>query len=478
MFNDFKRLVLLSITFLLSIFSFAQGLGNSPYSSTGLGDMMNYRGSIRNMGMGNAGSTLGSKEFVNLLNPAGLPNYKGRYIDSLVKFDVGYTIQYKRFNTGGSTGTALGANINHLAFLFPVSKVFSSGFVLAPLSIVQNHYSYTSNIPNDPRNLSALNKTIGNGGIYQFQWMNGMSLSKSLSVGLTTSYNFGNITQEYSTQLISDPNVPDMENEVGSIVKTNYSGLSFKPGFIYNRQLRGDSIIRYVDPYDGLTHDSVVRVAIPVFFKIGLATEFFPNIKTSESHQVFVRNTRNLLTIDSIYTKSTKHTTLPATYRLGTSLEKPGYWTLAGDIAYSNWSVYNTNTNNRDSLNSGSYSIFIGGEIMPHPSEERLKDKGKLFKAHRVKTYRGGFSYTASQVNNAGKRLYDYSFSLGTSIPVGVRTKSNASNSYIPVLPKLNIAIVVGQRSTFAADQLTETYYRLHLSMTIYDKWFNKRRIQ
>ena len=103
-----------------------------------------------------------------------------------------------------------------------------------------------------------------------------------------------------------------------------------------------------------------------------------------------------------------------------------------------------------------------------------VKNTNKIYRGHRVKTYRAGFSYTATPVNIAGKVLYDYSFSLGTSIPVGVRT----SKAFIPILPKVNIALVLGQRSTFTATQLSETYCRLQLSMTLYDKWFHKRRIQ
>ncbi len=475
MFNDFKRLVLLSITFLLSVLSFAQGLGNSPYSSSGIGDVMNYRGTIRNMGMGYAGSTLGSKEYINFLNPAGLPNMKGKYVDSLVKFDVGYTIQYKRFNAGDNSATSLGANIDHISFLLPISKVVSSGVVLTPLSIVQNHYSYTTSVQNDPFHLNSLNRDVGNGGIYQLQWMNGVSVSKSLALGLTTSYNFGNITQEKSTQLIVNPANPDQENEAGIIVKTNYSGVSFKPGFIYTKQLHKKELITSVDPY-GVAHDSLVKKPVPVFFKIGLATEFFPHVKASESNQVFVRNSSNLLAIDSIYSTSRSSVKFPTTYRLGTSLDKPGSWSIAADVMYSDWAGYNSSTNHRDSLNAGSYSFFLGGEIMPHKTAQQLREKNKILKLHRVKTYRAGFSYTASQVNNAGNRLYDYSFSFGTTIPLGIRSKT--TGSMVNILPKLNIAFIVGQRTTYASDQLTETYYRLHLSMVIYDKWFNKRRIQ
>jgi len=105
-------------------------------------------------------------------------------------------------------------------------------------------------------------------------------------------------------------------------------------------------------------------------------------------------------------------------------------------------------------------------------TKEKADAKNKTFRALRVRTYRTGLSYSATQISIDGHRLYDYSVSFGTTLPVGVRSKNAIA------LPKLNVAFVVGQRSTFSSGQLTETYYRLYLGMTISDKWFNKRRIQ
>src|SRR6187431_2261142 len=122
MFNVFKGFVLLSISFFVAIISNAQGLGNSPYSRVGIGDLMSYRGNIRNMGMGYAGSSLMSKDYMNVLNPAGLANFKYQTNDSLVKFDVGFTMQYKSFKAGDTHSTSTGANVNNFAITLPISK--------------------------------------------------------------------------------------------------------------------------------------------------------------------------------------------------------------------------------------------------------------------------------------------------------------------------------------------------------------------
>lgn len=502
MFNVFKGFVLLSILFFIAVTSNAQGLGNSPYSRVGIGDLMNYRGTIRNMGMGYAGSSLMSKDYMNLLNPAGLANFRNpktdslvkiygkQYVDSLVKFDVGFTIQYKSFKAGETHSTSSGANVNNLAFTFPVSKVYTSGFMLAPLTIVQNKYSYKDTISNDPNNYSALYKYLGNGGVYQFQWMNGVGITRDLALGMTVAYNFGTITQDRTTQLITDPNYPDAENEVGAQKKTNYSGVSFKPGLIYKRQLferkrhvyysvdstrkfAEDSSIYY--SLDSIKHVRVTKKVSPINFNFGASAELFPGVKATEEQSLFVRNSKNLITSDSTVSKSTDKINFPTTYRLGASLENPGLWLIAADFVYTDWSNFDKNKAKDSELNASSYTFAIGGEIMPR---NFVKKTTKIYRGHRVKTYRAGFSYTATPVNIAGKTLYDYAFSLGASIPVGVRSKGSVNTAYVPILPKVNIALVLGQRSTFTATQLSETYLRLQLSMTLYDKWFHKRRIQ
>jgi hypothetical protein len=489
MFNDFKGFVLLSISFFVAIVSNAQGLGNSPYSRVGLGDIMGYKGNIRNMGMGYAGSSLNSKDYMNVLNPAGLANFKHQNYDSLVKFDVGFTIQYKTFKTGDARSTSQGANINNLAFTFPVSKVFTTGLMLAPSSIVQNKFSYKDSISNDPNNYSAFYKYLGDGGIYQLQWMNGVGITRDLALGMTVAYNFGTITQDASTQLIIDPNSPDAENEIGALKKTNYTGVSFKPGLIYKKQLykrkkhyyytvdstkqvAEDGLIYYVR--DTIMQDSISKKASPVIFKLGASAELFPGIKAIETQSLYSRNSRNLLTSDSTVSKTKSNANFPATYRMGASFENPGFWLVAADFVYTDWSNFDKNRTNSE-LNASSYTFALGGEIMPR---NFVKNSSKLYRGHRVKTYRAGFSYTATPVNVAGKILYDYAFSLGASIPVGVRSKGSVNTAYVPILPKLNIALVLGQRSTYMATQLSETYVRLHLSMTLYDKWFHKRRIQ
>jgi hypothetical protein len=487
MFNDFKGFILLNILFFIAITSYSQGLGNSPYSRTGIGDLMYYKGTVRNMGMGYAGSSLMSKEYINYLNPAGIANFKGKYEDSLVKFDIGFTIQYKNFKFQDEHARSSGANVNNFALIFPASKVYTTGIVLVPLTIVQNDYGFQDTIANDPNHYSAKYNSTGSGGVYQFQWLNAIGISKNFSLGLTTSYNFGSILQEVSTQLISDPTKPDAENEVGAQVKSAYSGASFKPGFIFNSQLKKrikfthieyDTVDFFINNHsismleERIVVDSTRRVLGPLNIKLGGSVEFFPGVKVTQTQSLFIRNAKNQLISDSTVTKASSKAHFPAIYRIGSSLEHSDRWKLAADFVYTDWSNFDQNQGKDPDLNASSYTFALGGEIMPRNFQKA--NKKLLYRPHRVTTYRAGLSYSATPVNVGGYDVYDYSFSLGMSLPVGVRRKE----SNVPYLPKLNVALVAGQRTTFTSANISENYFRIHLSMAIYENWFNKRRIQ
>jgi hypothetical protein len=76
------------VLFFLQTKIFAQGLGNSPYSAIGLGELLSSAYSPNN-GMGDAGVSSANPLYINALNPALLA--RNRY----TMFDVGVIGQYK-----------------------------------------------------------------------------------------------------------------------------------------------------------------------------------------------------------------------------------------------------------------------------------------------------------------------------------------------------------------------------------------------
>ncbi|MCD6346692.1 MAG: hypothetical protein J7L96_04650 [Bacteroidales bacterium] len=102
----FKQLFLIGLVWftagLLSSGSFAQDFTSSPYSRFGIGDLLS-RNYGRGEAMGGLGIGLNSKEYLNLVNPAGLGE-----MDSLqFLFEVGGTNRLTRFSTTDLHKTAI-----------------------------------------------------------------------------------------------------------------------------------------------------------------------------------------------------------------------------------------------------------------------------------------------------------------------------------------------------------------------------------
>src|SRR5688500_9568542 len=91
MYKYFRFLTFLSFT-LVSGTAAAQGLGNSPYSRIGLGDIIGNTGSIRNLGMGGTGVSTANGFQLNSINPALL------YYNNFTVLDFSVASQVKRIS--------------------------------------------------------------------------------------------------------------------------------------------------------------------------------------------------------------------------------------------------------------------------------------------------------------------------------------------------------------------------------------------
>ena len=141
---------------------------------------------------------------------------------------------------------------------------------------------------------------------------------------------------------------------------------------------------------------------------------------------------------------------------------------LNADLCLTNWSALNASGENslsgtglEDDTLFDTWGLNIGGEFTPGIKR-------------RSKTYRLGFAYTQLPVKIQGQKLNDMSFSIGSSIPFGKLKKTETGQQ---VLPRINLALVMGQRGTTNYGLLKENYFRLHASLLINEIWFQKRKI-
>lgn len=456
MYRNFSLLFfagLLSITFGV----FGQGTGNNPYSAIGIGDLENNYGSVRNIGMGSTGISARNHQFINFLNPALLGNNKGIRLDSTVKMEYAGTAQFRGLNAPSGSETSQGVNIQYFSLFFPVSKVWGTAIGLQPYSAVQYDISYSKTVTGGATGDTANYQNSGHGGLYKLFFSNGVGLSKTISVGLEASYLFGNITESVSAALPS----AGITNE-GFKQITSYSNLYLKPGIRYRKELY-KTIVDTVRTYDSISFENKVFVKIykkptGIFVNGAFTCDYNSAAKIQQSTSLYNVSVNNIVVLDTAVTTKKYAASLPPSFRFGLSIDKFMKWNIAADISYAAWSKFNPGYTANQL--GDSYTVALGGEFTP--GELKLKSR----------TYRLGFSYTKSPIVIEGKQLNDISVSLGATVPFGRRATSMSA-----ILPKVNIAIVVGQRGNNVAGTITEQYVKAFVSVLINDKWFNKRKI-
>src|SRR6478736_1437372 len=125
---------------LFPAFTKAQGLGNSPYSQIGIGDLI-APVTVQNLGSGGISVSQYGRDYVQLSNPAASVNKKGLYNDSLIKFEGAGTAQYKVLSVGNTLETYTGANFRYFALAIPIGKVWNTTVSIQPFSVKDHSYA-------------------------------------------------------------------------------------------------------------------------------------------------------------------------------------------------------------------------------------------------------------------------------------------------------------------------------------------------
>jgi hypothetical protein len=145
---------------------------------------------------------------------------------------------------------------------------------------------------------------------------------------------------------------------------------------------------------------------------------------------------------------------LPATYTFGVQLG--GYnWSVAADASQTDWSVYR-NYEVRDSIRDKTIRINVGGEYTPDPLS--------VYSYFQRVTYRAGFYYGTDYVSLRNTDMNYYGFTLGASFPFKRSTD------------RINTALEFGRRGTQSNGLVQMNYFKVHLGISLNDRWFIKRK--
>jgi hypothetical protein len=431
-----KKLVVVLIVAFASQLQAQEGTA-SPYSFYGIGSLK-FKGTVENRSMGGL-SIYNDSIHLNLLNPAG---YTGNNIKSFnnesrpVKFAIGGSYSSLNLKSDSGSEKANSTTFDYLALSVPMGK-FGFGFGLLPYTSV----GYKLESRNDNDDVS--NRYRGEGGVNKAFAGLAYQINEKLSVGVEASYNFGNVKNSSVAYLYDDEgNLAQYQSRENN--RSDLSGLNFNIGLSYktmiNDKLELSSGLTYA-PGSNLTSNN---------------TRSFSTIIINEiSGQEFVVNT-----IDADLEAQNLKTTdlsLPSRVSFGAGIGEPRKWFLGAEYTYQNTSKFSNpifSIDNATFVNAS--TIALGGFYIP--------DYNSFSNYWKRVTYRGGLHYenTGLEINN--ETINEFGMSFGVGLPVG-GLFSNA-----------NLGLEFGKRGTTNQNLIQENFINLQISLSLNDRWFQKRK--
>ena len=427
-FSSKKMLKIVAYSFLLTanclLFTFKTNAQqtNSPFSYLGIGEVYTGGTAVQSS-MGGLGVANSNGIYINTLNPALLA--RNRY----TVFEMGVNMEGKMMQNDRQLSNTFDGSLNPIMLALPASPRWTLVLGLAPVSTV-NYQTSTSQKLSIIGTDSIRYSYKGEGGLNKAVIANGVRIFKDMYVGLETSYLFGVINRDVTTQNFSDA----QNYEVTLADRVNYSGLNFKLGWAWKPKLNKD-----------------------YFLNLGVTADFGQNIG-AKSLKRFTINSAGGQQINADTLKQvTGNASLPAIYRFGISLEKPAKLLVSLDYSLTQWSGFQNINGSNENLKNAS-TIALGAEFIPK------FDAINGYFNHVM--YRAGVNYTTSPYSiNGGNAATDMSFSVGASFPL-------RTISYI------NVAYVRGKRGTFATTGIEEVYNKIVVGFSLGDfYWFRKAKI-
>lgn len=430
-----KKLVIVFIV-VFAIQAQAQDGTASPYSFYGIGSLK-FKGTVENRSMGGL-SFFTDSIHVNLRNPAG---YAGNNLKMWnnesrpIKFTVGGSSSNLKLKTEDESQKTNATTFDYLALSVPIGK-FGFGFGLLPYSAV----GYRLESKNDDGTVD--NRYKGEGGLNKAFIGLGYQISPSLGVGVDASYNFGNI-QNSALQFAYDDGEP-LQYFAKESNRSDLSGINLNFGLSYKTmvtdKLQLTSGLTYM-PKSKITSENERFFSTVVVSAVTGQEAIINSIKADLEGQ-------NLKETDL---------TLPSKFSFGAGIGQPQKWFAGAEYTFQKTSEFDNpifTANNAEFVDAS--TIALGGYYIPNYNS---------FSSYwdRI-VYRAGLNFenTGLKINN--ETINEFGISFGVGLPVG-NIFSNA-----------NIGFEIGKRGTTKADLIEENFMNLQISLSLNDRWFQKRK--
>lgn len=430
-----KKLVIVFIA-VFAIQLQAQDGTASPYSFYGIGTLK-FKGTVESRSMGRL-NVFTDSIHVNLNNPAG---YAGNNLKSFneesrpVKFTVGGSSSNLtlKSNSGSQTGNA--TTFDYLALAVPMGK-FGMGFGLMPYSSVG--YKLESSDANGDIN----ERYRGSGGLNKAFLGLGYQITPKLSIGVDASYNFGNV-QNSALQFRYQDGLP-LQYHTLEENRSDLSGVNFNFGMNYttmiSKKLELSTGLSYM-PKSKINSDNQ-RAFSTVVADPSVNQEVKVNTVEADLESQNLRET---------------DLTLPTTYAFGVGLGQPRKWFAGAQYSFQKTSEFD---NPIFSIGNAKYvdgsMVSVGGYFIPEFNSYSSYLKRVVYRAGVY------FENTGLEVNN--EAINEFGISFGVGLPIG-NVFSNA-----------NIGFEFGKKGTKNANLIQENFMNLQISLSLNDRWFQKRK--
>ncbi|QEC71463.1 hypothetical protein FSB73_07055 [Arachidicoccus ginsenosidivorans] len=400
----------------------------SVYSMLGIGNIRqdNYD---YGSGMGGATRSLRDGRFILESNPASLP-----YLD-----DHFFAIELNgSFESINYTGTPIKdpirsnqSQFQRFAMATKLTKWWGAAWGLKQYS--SSNYSLYGE-----KNIIGTSDYIttyyeGTGGINQVYFSNGLRLNKNFSLGLNSSYLFGNMTQ---TEYLYGANY--IGNELNTANRLYYAGFNFTGGLQYQGNL-----------------SDKIRLGL------GLTATKKATLKGDRSLSMSSGDPDNGAPTNIISDSTLGDTrfNLPDQIGGGLSLTYNRTFTIASDYQYGKWEDVGNSTNGYNYGYNNSSQLSFG---MSYAPRKVLLYNGQYLEMEKFRLQAGAF-FNTEYVNMYGQQIQDKGVSLG----IGLFSK-RSSLSYL-------ISLQYGTRGTTTNNLIQENYFKLGVTLSYRDLWKKRR---
>lgn len=408
----------------------AQNITNSIYSRYGYGTEV-FKGFAQNIALGGTGVAQKGPWHLNYNNPASIAALR------LTAFNAGMSGNYsQQLNTTDTISNKSGS-FGYLAMGFPVTKWWGLSFGILPYTGVGYKVTDTTKfnnqkVENTYRGSGGLNKLYLANGFNPFKLFND-SLMPGFAIGVSTEFNFGNITnEEYKSFIGSDTSY---YLNILNNTYNNYKGFSFLLGLQHTLNINDET-------------------KLTLGFSYGLKGKMNNN-KELTSTRYFNTNLASSLVDTAYYSEPTKVIAyLPSQYTLGFNLQMGAKFNYSMEYKLVNWakdSISGSLNNLKDSR-----TISAGLQYFPNSSSP------DGFLKHTY--YRFGFKNATLPYYLNNTQINEQAITFGAGFPLRKAVST------------VNIGMELGRRGTTLYNLVKQNYFMVNVGFTINDRWFIKTR--